>query len=262
MSSRRGPGPAAGSEGRRFSKLVCFVGNDRPFGIAAISILLERGMEIRAIVGETANSIANELPASPNAQIIAAKRPWETPAFESLGLGSDALGVNCGFDYIIAKSVLDHLVVVNTHPAALPFNRGCHHSFWGIMDRTPLGATLHWMTEGLDEGPIIATATFADDGYMSAGEIQRRSNALCLTLLRDHIEDVVAGTARSIPQGPGSYHGKADIIAASTLDARDTIDVSRLFDLCRATNNKRNGFIIVKDGRRFRIKIDAIEEVG
>ena len=70
------------------------------------------------------------------------------------------LGVTCGFDYIVPTSVLKMLLVINCHPAALPYNRGCHHSFWGIIDKTDLGATLHWMIEGLDKGPISSSKNF------------------------------------------------------------------------------------------------------
>ncbi|RAU21447.1 hypothetical protein CU669_13555 [Paramagnetospirillum kuznetsovii] len=44
---------------------------------------------------------------------------------------------------------------INTHPALPPFNRGCHHSFWGIMEVTPLGATLHWMDQWQDRRFLV-----------------------------------------------------------------------------------------------------------
>ena len=40
-----------------------------------------------------------------------------------------------------------------------------------------------------------------------------------------------------------------------------SVAANYLFDLCRATNNKNNGFFIIKNDRKFRVVIDRIEEI-
>lgn len=45
---------------------------------------------------------------------------------------------------------------VNLHPAFLPWGRGWHTPTWAILDGTPFGASLHYMTSELDAGDIIA----------------------------------------------------------------------------------------------------------
>lgn len=44
---------------------------------------------------------------------------------------------------------------VNLHPAFLPWGRGWHTPTWAILDGTPIGASLHYMTPELDAGDII-----------------------------------------------------------------------------------------------------------
>ena len=45
--------------------------------------------------------------------------------------------------------------VINSHPGLLPKYRGCMAVEWSIFNNDPLGATCHFVDEGLDTGPII-----------------------------------------------------------------------------------------------------------
>jgi methionyl-tRNA formyltransferase len=257
-------GPNTNFDASNFEKILCYVGRDIAYSKSALITLLEKKTYIAAIVGENSIEVWNEIPCNLKTyeiELIPLKRPWESSKFESFFLFNKLLGVNCGFDYIIPGNILYNIPTLNIHPAALPFNRGCHHSFWAIMDSTNLGATLHWMSEGLDEGPIIAQKTFTDDGFSTAKVLQEKCNSMCLDLLRENIDLVMNGLITSTPQGIGTYHSKKDIIKKSILNAQDIISVNYLFDLCRATNSKGNGFFVIKNNRKFKIIIDRIEEV-
>ncbi len=61
------------------------------------------------------------------------------------------------FPYIIPNEVLNipKIGFLNLHPAYLPYNRGWHTPSWAILDKTPIGATLHFMDEEIDSGDII-----------------------------------------------------------------------------------------------------------
>jgi len=61
------------------------------------------------------------------------------------------------FPYIIPNKVLEcpKIGFLNLHPAYLPFNKGWHTPSWAILDKTKYGATLHFMSQKLDEGDII-----------------------------------------------------------------------------------------------------------
>lgn len=70
--------------------------------------------------------------------------------------------VSAGFMKILGKSVLDQFTVLNTHPALLPSFPGAH----GVRDAMAYGAkvtgaTLHFVDEGVDTGPIAAQRVIA-----------------------------------------------------------------------------------------------------
>lgn len=245
-----------------FNELIIFLGRDINYNLKVIRMILKKKIKISAIVGETANKVLGNLKLlkKKNIKIISKRRPWENHNFNSL-IKKNTLGVTSGFNFIIKDIVLDKLPIVNTHPSFLPHNRGCHHSFWGIINKTKLGATIHWMSPGLDEGPIISQKSFKDDGFITAEQIQTKSENLCFELLDKNIKPIMNGKTYSYTQKNGSYHSKKEIQKRSTISEKKKISGKDLFDLCRATNNKLNGFIINKNKRSFLIRIYSIEEI-
>jgi methionyl-tRNA formyltransferase len=45
---------------------------------------------------------------------------------------------------------------LNMHPGLLPEYRGLSSVFWAVLEGGEVGATLHFIDEGIDTGPIVA----------------------------------------------------------------------------------------------------------
>ena len=175
----------------------------------------------------------------------------------------NCIGLNCGINYIIGKEILHIMPVLNIHPSALPFNRGSHQAFWGIMNSTEHGATLHWMEEGLDSGAIIAQKIYKDDGISTAGEIQEKSLGLCIELVKENIERILFSETldggKAQPKG-GDMHYKKEIRNASTIEKDQKITGEQVLKLARATCAKGHGFYITDKGQlKARIVIQKID---
>ncbi len=129
--------------------------------------------------------------------------------------------INAGTPRILKKHVLEIPVrgVVNTHPGILPAYRGCTVVEWALYNDDPVGATCHFMTEGIDEGPII----YSEIMPIVKGEVYEeirahmiyhwaRVTARGVEKIRD--EHLSAGTLP--PQAEGTYYG---VIPDDTLAA-------------------------------------------
>jgi methionyl-tRNA formyltransferase len=84
---------------------------------------------------------------------------WEGVAGAAAKTAADVV-ISVYFGYIVPTSMLDQFVdrIVNVHPSLLPRYRGPHPTLGMLTDPAANGSsgvTLHVMTEGLDEGPII-----------------------------------------------------------------------------------------------------------
>jgi methionyl-tRNA formyltransferase len=72
-------------------------------------------------------------------------------------LGTKLL-VNGGSPRILKSAILEAPTIgaLNVHPGLLPQFRGATCVEWAIYLDEPIGNTVHFMTQGIDEGPIVA----------------------------------------------------------------------------------------------------------
>lgn len=77
------------------------------------------------------------------------------------------------FPFIIKTPVLESPKIgfLNLHPAYLPYNKGWHTPSWAILDNNKYGATLHYMTEELDGGDIVAQKEVKVEPHYTANHL-------------------------------------------------------------------------------------------
>ena len=101
--------------------------------------------------------------------------------------------------------------IVNVHNAYLPWNRGSHACTWALVDKTPHGATMHWIDEGVDTGPILIQKRVEVDEMDTADELYRRTANVEVEVFREGMSMILAGDYRKLQQiGKGSFHKKKD----------------------------------------------------
>lgn len=106
---------------------------------------------------------------------------------------------------------IPRLGVLGFHPAPLPRMRGRAVIPWQILARQREGgATLFWIGEGIDDGPIAAQALFPiDPDRVTARTLYDRAVAEMAALLPPLLADLAAGNRPATPQD----HGRATVCA-------------------------------------------------
>jgi methionyl-tRNA formyltransferase len=113
------------------------------------------------------------------------------------------VGVVVAYGRILPRPVLDapRLGCVNVHASLLPRWRGAAPIQWSIVEGdTETGVTLMKMDEGMDTGPILATAKTPIDREEDAATLGARLAQLGATLLRTELPRYAAGELEPIPQ--------------------------------------------------------------
>lgn len=101
--------------------------------------------------------------------------------------------------------------IVNVHNSYLPWNRGAHACTWAIVDETPHGATMHWIDEGVDTGPILIQhrVEIAEDD--TAQTLYQKTADAEVAVFTIGMDMILTGNARKLPQvAGGSVHKKKD----------------------------------------------------
>jgi len=124
----------------------------------------------------------------------------------------------------------------NLHPGYLPWGRGFYPVFWALWEGTPAGATLHEISEGVDEGPIVAQVEVDYSPDDTGGTLHQRVREAEKNLFLEYWPRMLSGEA--IPAWPqpadsGSYHSRKEFFAlkqgasAKDMAACDLINLIR-----------------------------------
>jgi methionyl-tRNA formyltransferase len=183
------------------------------FAVLSLAAILEAGHEVACVYSQPpaprgrgrrltpspvhafaeTHSLVVRTPASMRA-------PEEIEAFRALGLDA-ALVV--AFGQILPAEVLEapRLGAFNLHASLLPRWRGAAPIQRAIMAGDKVtGVEVMRMTEGLDEGPILATQRLRIDALDTAGTLAARLAPAGAALLARALPAIAAGTARETPQ--------------------------------------------------------------
>ena len=120
---------------------------------------------------------------------------------------------------------------VNLHFSLLPAYRGAAPVQRALIDGSPeTGVTVIVLTEGMDEGPILAARRVAIDPEETAGELGERLAALGAPLLVEAVRSYVAGRLDPVPQDDSlaTYAPKIDASETRIGWARDAAAITNL----------------------------------
>jgi methionyl-tRNA formyltransferase len=131
---------------------------------------------------------------------VSMRDPAEIEAFAALNLD---IAVVVAFGQILPAAVLEapRLGSYNVHASLLPRWRGAAPIQRAIMAGDKVtGVQVMRMTEGLDEGPVLATATVRIDQLETAGTLHDRLAAAGAELIARTLPEIEAGRALAVTQ--------------------------------------------------------------
>ena len=183
------------------------------FAVAALAAIVEAGHEVACVYSQppAPRGRGQALKPSP-VQAFAEGRglpvrtpasmrdPAEIEAFRALRLDA---AVVVAFGQILPREVLEapRLGAFNVHASLLPRWRGAAPIQRAIMAGDKVtGVQVMRMTEGLDEGPVLAEATVRIDALETAGTLHDRLAAAGAALIVRALADIEAGRAVETPQ--------------------------------------------------------------
>lgn len=160
----------------------------------------------------------------------------------------DLIWVN-SYSMIMREDVLriPRLGGLNIHGGLLPRYRGCNPTQWAILNgETQVGATLHEMTVGLDEGDILDRRAvplhFADTWV----EAQDRIGAATDDLIAANLASILSGKWKAAPQDRASANYCRRRTAEDGLFQWD-LPVLDIYNLIRAVSAPHPGAFFLDD---------------
>tara|TARA_E500000331_G_C17185110_1_gene682294 strand:- start:113 stop:859 length:747 start_codon:yes stop_codon:yes gene_type:complete len=124
---------------------------------------------------------------------------------------------------------------VNLHPSLLPYNRGKHPYYWSIVENTPAGVSIHFITKNIDDGSIIAQREIPIDITTTGEDLYNKSIKEIINLFKEAYPKIISGNIESTGQKDkeSTFHlsKELDIHSEIHLDrkytGREIIDIIR-----------------------------------
>lgn len=165
------------------------------FGLLAIGAPAFSFALMRNLVESRINDPRVKILAERGIRLFRCKTVNSQAALEFIGGIAPDLMVNMRTRNIYKKPALDlpKIGCINIHHGLLPDNRGTMCDLWAWAEGRPVGFSIHWMNEKIDDGAIIERCEVDTTGCKSYIEIPWRSSQLeapclmnCLERIRRH----------------------------------------------------------------------------
>lgn len=247
---------------------------DRDISIWVLEYLLARGDlpaallisdPIRASHADALRRLCSHLP---DDLVFTGREFREQPGISMLqGLELDLI-LSVHFPYIVPLKVLQipSIGVLNLHPAYLPYNRGWHTPSWAILEGTPIGATIHFMDEGVDTGDIVHQRQLEISASDTADSLYARLKQLELEVFKEAWTLIADGRVQRVPQdlAAGSTRRQSELFQPEIqrIDLDEVVKTSDLLKRLRAltTNKTAEAAYFEDNGKRYRIRVKITEE--
>lgn len=148
---------------------------------------------------------------------------------------------------------------INIHPGLNPYNRGWFPQAFSIINKLPLGATIHEMDEQIDHGPIIdqeEVPVFSWDTSLTAYD---RVVDAEMRLIRKNLKTILRGdySVRLLTE-EGNLNKVSDYRELCLLDLNERGTLSTFLDRLRALTHGdlRNAYFVDKRGKKVFVKVE------
>lgn len=169
------------------------------------------------------------------------------------------------FPFIIKPPVLElpKIGFLNLHPAYLPYNKGWHTPSWAIIDNSPYGATLHFMTEELDGGDIVAQKELEVKPNFTANELYKSVLEVEKQLFKDTLPNLLSLDPSKIKQvSKGTSYSKKDLAKVQKIDLNNKVSPIDLINKLRAltTNNIDEAAYFIINEKKYKVQVSIISD--
>lgn len=151
---------------------------------------------------------------------------------------------------------------VNLHPSLLPYNRGKHPYYWSIVDNTPAGVSIHYITEGIDDGNILCQRQIETNITTTGSELYNKSIVEIIDLFKQNYEKILEQSLTPIKQKQqdSTFHFAKEIHASSEIKLDKNYKAIDLINIIRARNfpNRPSSFFYLS-GKKYYVNIQIRE---
>jgi len=158
--------------------------------------------------------------------------------------------------------MVESIRCINIHPGLNPFNRGWYPQVFSIINKFPIGITIHEIDEYLDHGPVIVQKELEIFPWETSFDVYSRIIQEEIQLIDKHLLDIITNNYKlTYLDSEGNVNLKKDFNALCKIDLSKIVTMGEAIDFLRAVTfpKYRNAYFI-KDGEKIFVDLNLTRE--
>lgn len=148
---------------------------------------------------------------------------------------------------------------VNVHPGYNPYNRGYYPQVFSLLNKMPIGCTIHLMDRKIDHGPILVQERIPVHPWDTSLSLYERIVDAETRLLVEYFDDIVLDRLPAkAPEGNGNFNRKEDFNKLCRIDLKAPTTFEDAIDRFRALTHgeHKNCYFLDETGRKIYLRIE------
>lgn len=159
---------------------------------------------------------------------------------------------------IFPEALVNNVTCINIHPGFNPYNRGWYPHVFSIINKLPIGVTIHKMDHELDHGEILYRKKIDINSWETSKDVYDKILEVEIKLIEKYVENILEGnyTLRK-PEEEGNVNYREDFNKLRQIDLNEKLTFREAIDKLRALTHGdyRNAYFIDEKGNRIWVKI-------
>lgn len=164
---------------------------------------------------------------------------------------------------LFPEEMVNNHLCINVHPGYNPYNRGWFPQVFSIMNKLPVGVTIHKMDSELDHGDILWQEKLTLKSDDTSKDIYNRILETEIRLLDEHLEELLLGDYEALPMSSqGNINTKKDFDDLCEIDMKKEATYGEVIDFLRAMTFApyNNAYFYDEDGKKVYVGVTLKKE--
>ena len=173
------------------------------------------------------------------------------------------LGFSCHCKQIFPTNLVEKVRCINIHPGLNPYNRGWFPQVFSIINKKPVGATIHLMDKEVDHGDILYQQEVEVFEWDTSKNVYERVLETEIQLFEEHFNELISGTYVSQKMAvEGNYNSIKDYKSLLEIDLEEKLTMREAIDFLRAMTHQRykNAYFFTNKGEKVFVALDLEKE--
>lgn len=159
---------------------------------------------------------------------------------------------------IFPKKIVESVRCYNLHPGMNPFNRGWYPQVFSILNKKPIGGTIHRMDAAIDHGYIIDQIEVENNIWDTSLTLYNKVIEAEKEILNNNLLNIINDEYTKHYPEEGNYNGISDFNKLLEIDLNKPCTYGEAIDLLRALSHPpyKNAFYIDPEtGKKVHIEV-------